>query len=684
MRKKILEIINVLKPKEEELGNKDYNELIEIKKIIQKYKTQLEKLNKVTDQDYAAKHKELSAKLNSFLKIREKIESNLMQSDGSIYLGTGYEIKILNDIPEQIPVTIQASDKHGHTSVQGTTRAGKTVLMTNTIRQNIYAKENVLVIDPKGGLDQEVLSAMYEFAAEAKMLNYFKYYSLSYPNQSDKLNPLFGLGHEERASLLSTIASMGNSEQFFTDIVYQVTYTISKALEVIELSNMLDNDIKNKALLYEIKKNKYFKKSGSHYLTTINHENNLTNPDVVDIAQNKPTSQNQDSVNKNIVEEKVNDGTKITEKDIQNIKTYYEKSSTFMTFANLSQYVTYDGIKTLEGEVLKAEYHSNENDKDANKTQHNKQLESFMEKRDEALLELQKILSQPKDFFSKISVSLSTLLTQLSTGVMGQIFCTSRINEMMLDLFHPQKRVVALVHPFPLKFRKTSDMYSRIFMLMIENMVGRMGSTGRKLNDRLNVHVDEARSVAYPGLERLPAQAGGFGVCLYFYTQSFADWAGALGSEESAKTMMDNLNNQIRFRMKDQDSAERVSKELGTYEQVSSSAMVDTSGDARIMLGNDEKNYANSQDILKLPVGRAIISTGFKSFLLDTPLYIKPKGIIEMPSAEIENIEVYIRNYENEEVEWRNQTSQISNEPGNMKNVTEEYRLEFQTGTEGQ
>jgi len=599
--------------KKKSAGKILFEDLLDIKREQNRLSEVFKELDSF-DEEYPQKEKEFNDSMGNLLKLRAVVEEKMLRSNGDLYVGTGYEITYnKTEEPKPLPVIIKNKDRSGHFSIQGTTRVGKSVFMLNAnIRQNLLARENVICVDPKGGENQEVFSAMVEFAYEADMLYFLKYFSLAYPEMSDRVNPFFGMSHEERASLVASISSIGNSEQFFTDIVYQLSYAASLSFEVLEMSKDPYGHKVNKLIQEEQRKVEHHRRNKSFMKDIINKNEGIFSPDEIDLSFVEPKEEN-----------KLN---------------FEDHTSTLMTFRDLAKYVTYEQLVTLSSEVYKAFLPEEVTDQSI--------IDKFEMLKESAGMEMNKITEQPKEFYTKISISLATLLTQMSQGALGSIFCSCRINPMLSDLVEPDKRLVALIHPFPLRFKKISDMSARIFLLTIENMLGRIGSTGRGFNAKVNVHVDEAASVAYPGIERLPAQAGGLGANLYFYTQSFADWVKALGSQEAAIIMLDNLNNQARFRMKDENSATRVVDELGQISVIGSSAMVESDGSARMMMNSEDRWFAKASDILKLPVGRTIITSGDKSYLVDTPFWNGPKGSIIMPEIKVEKHLKQIKEFE--------------------------------------
>jgi type IV secretory pathway TraG/TraD family ATPase VirD4 len=78
----------------------------------------------------------------------------------------------------------------------------------------------------------------------------------------------------------------------------------------------------------------------------------------------------------------------------------------------------------------------------------------------------------------------------------------------------------------------------------------------------LVLHIDEAQSVLYQGIEDLFAKAGGAGVFIHGYCQSISQLYAEVG-EDRANTILDNCNTKLFMRVPDPNTASYVSEHLG-------------------------------------------------------------------------------------------------------------------------
>ncbi len=557
-------------------------------------------------------------KLEKYLQLFEAVQEHMIDLQRGLYVGIGVNLRD-EKLPE--PLYISWSSRNSHIGVQGTTRVGKTVFMEVLIRQLVKKRENVIVIDPKGSSGQEIIATVIESLAEADALQDFMYFSPAFPELSDYINLLYGMNNEAVASLIALYTETPNSEQFYSDVVYKVVLAITTAFEAIELFRD-PYGTKTKILIEkEIKKWKSLIKDKGYHRKIVEASKNIKDPDLAQTGQLSPKVQ-------------------ISEKD-------YRFNRTLITFRDIAEYASYEKLEELH-DIVSALYIKDDVDEN---------LQHELEYRQkQALAILDDILVQEREFFNKISVSLSTILTQLSAGSMGQILCDLRINPLMINLSDPDKRVAAVIQPFPMQFKKVSDMMSKAFISMVENVMSKVGATGRAMNERINLLIDEAASIAYPGIESLFNKAGGLGTSLYVFTQSFADWEATLGKER-AKVVMDNINNKFRMRMNDVASCEQVAKEFGTKKVFRTSAMVDESG-GRHMIDTVDEWIVAPEDVATLPVARAFLKSDESMYVVDLPYYSGPKGYIEMPKIKME--EMY-EHMEQLNKEFQNAHKQLEN-----------------------
>ena len=186
---------------------------------------------------------------------------------------------------------------------------------------------------------------------------------------------------------------------------------------------------------------------------------------------------------------------------------------------------------------------------------------------EETLMNLDQILSSPHDYFSKVSSSLRTVITSLSSGSVGEIIGKDPANRF-IERLEAGRRVILVVQTGSLLTRKTAHIIARVLLSMVQSFVGRtLGSHG-KIDPPLAVYADEASNVLYFGIDDLFNKAGGAGVWLHMLTQSKQDLVAELGTAYAAK-ILDNTNTKIVFRVNDPNTAAYASRMAGTKKRFS-------------------------------------------------------------------------------------------------------------------
>jgi hypothetical protein len=180
------------------------------------------------------------------------------------------------------------------------------------------------------------------------------------------------------------------------------------------------------------------------------------------------------------------------------------------------------------------------------------------EEADETKNLLDQLLSSPQDYFAKISSSLRTVLTSLSTGSVGQIIGKARSNNFMHRLENNQ-RVILVVQTGALLTRRTASIVARVLVSMIQSFVGRRFAAGGSINPPLCMYLDEFSNIAYLDIADLFNKAGGAGVWIHAFTQSLADIVAEIGEEHSRK-ILDNCNSKLFMRVNDNNTADYISE----------------------------------------------------------------------------------------------------------------------------
>lgn len=174
----------------------------------------------------------------------------------------------------------------------------------------------------------------------------------------------------------------------------------------------------------------------------------------------------------------------------------------------------------------------------------------------EVVTNIDQILNSPADFFAKVSSSLRTTLTALTSGTTGRIIGKSLVNEFV-KRFEEGKGVILFCNTGSMLARRTAHIIGRVLISMIQSMIGRFFASGRKLNPPLCLHIDEGHNVLYKGIQELFAKGGAANVYVHFYTQSIAQIEEEV-QEETARSILDNINTWVYMLVNHPDTAQYV------------------------------------------------------------------------------------------------------------------------------
>jgi len=180
---------------------------------------------------------------------------------------------------------------------------------------------------------------------------------------------------------------------------------------------------------------------------------------------------------------------------------------------------------------------------------------------DEIYASLEQVTQSEPDYFSKITSSLRTVLTQLTVGSIGRVI-SGGSNEFVKRL-EAGERVILVAHTGSLMFRDAALVLARIFTSMIQALVGRFYASQRRMEPDLMFYLDEASSVFYPGIDDMFNKSRGAGVAIHALTQSVADVEAAIGRAFSRK-LLDNAGTKLFFQVKDPSTSQYVSALAGT------------------------------------------------------------------------------------------------------------------------
>jgi hypothetical protein len=523
-----------------------------------------------------------------FSKSEKEKESDSFEPklERGLYFGGGVEItEDPNGGTTVIPIFVAWGDLAGHTAVYGTTRVGKTRLMVSLIRQVIIYGWDILLVEPKGSVGQETLAWMLQFAEEAGRLRDVKYISPMFPELSYCFNPLYNLSNEEIASLVSTIIPA--KDEFFAAIGYSITMAVLLGLQFLEKAE-------GKEAVGEVIRQEY-RRVYSGSANIIDEIEHISDPDLATrIVFPGPN-------------EKLSD-----------IDPPFRST---VTFADLATYSTQEGLNAILDHVNKVteeQYNGSQREKD-----------DLKKLKSEAVRALTEQAEKDKGFFSKVASSFNLILQQLSTGQLGEILCSVKINPVADGFKNKTHGQILIIQPYPLIYKKASDAFVRVFFAMLTALYGNIGAAGREIPRKIAMFVDEGGSVLYPGVEALFNKAGGLGLRIFIFTQSFADYDNELGAEISA-IVNDNTNIKLYMRMNDPDSRKQISESFGK-------ALTKTSNysgsklDLKVSAGESERYLLLPTHIASMGKQEFLLQYGEGRYLCAAPVQDDPTYWVDMP-----------------------------------------------------
>lgn len=175
---------------------------------------------------------------------------------------------------------------------------------------------------------------------------------------------------------------------------------------------------------------------------------------------------------------------------------------------------------------------------------------------EEVVSNIEHILDSPPDFFSKVSSSLRTTLTALTSSTTGRIIGKAYTNEFV-KRFEQGKRVILICNTGSLLARRTAYIIGRVLVSMIQSTVGRFFASGRKIDPPLCLYIDEGHNILYKGIQELFNKAGGAGVWINFFTQSVSQMEEEIGPE-ATQSIMDNINTWIFMKVNHERTAQMI------------------------------------------------------------------------------------------------------------------------------
>jgi conjugal transfer pilus assembly protein TraD len=214
---------------------------------------------------------------------------------------------------------------------------------------------------------------------------------------------------------------------------------------------------------------------------------------------------------------------------------------------------------------------------------------------EDLLTSIEQIVNSPQDFFAKVSSSLRTTLSALTSGSTGQIIGKSLVNEF-IKRFEENRGVILFCNTGSMLARRTAHIIGRVLVSMIQSMLGRFFASSRKLSPPLCLHIDEGHNILYTGIQELFTKGGGADVWVHFYTQSMAQIEEEVG-REAARSIIDNINTWVFMLVNHPDTAKFV--ELTAPIKRKYQPILSFGGG--ISVRESEESFVRAERVLQLP-----------------------------------------------------------------------------------
>jgi len=254
---------------------------------------------------------------------------------------------------------------------------------------------------------------------------------------------------------------------------------------------------------------------------------------------------------------------------------------------------------------------------------------------------IKSILEYPPDFFSKVASGLSIVLAILTSENIGRIIGNVGENHFV-RMIEEGKRPIVIVQTASMMVNQTSGIVGKIILSMIQSLCGRFAARKEKFKYPLKLHIDEAYTMFYDGIENLYDKGRGVGLHIFTYFQSIAQVYAAVGKEKG-DAILDNINNWITFRVR-KFSAEYISELIGNvdkYNLIFNSSNDYTVTTYRAPLVEPEKliNLPDRTFILhRRPEDNNIFKIATNTYLGKVPFIPEPYIHVKMPEMKVSGL----------------------------------------------
>lgn len=484
------------------------------------------------------------------------------------------------------PIGLLESQRNGHVLVLGTTRVGKTRLLSILVNQDIRRKKPVIFLDPKGDLD--ILRDMYAACAEANRLDDFKVVHVGFPSLSARLNSLSSYSDiaDVATRITSAMSASGEGAQF-KDFAWKYLNITAKCL--VQLGEPLNY------------------RTISFY---------ITRPEVLLLKYADCVLPEQDANYLSGVQD-IMDDYQAKQEEAGETFTDMSRATAIKKYLKvfIESRVAAGDMKTLVNDVIVPLY-------------------------DAATLDA--------TYYQKITASVGPVLDKINQSNASDIFSfDDNQPQPEVNLIGAIKRgQILYIGLNSLVNKEVSVALGKAIISDLVSCAGRIYNANEHYD--LCLYCDEFSEIVQDEFVTLLNKAGGAGFRVIAAGQTINDLGAAFsGNQDKAKMLEGNFQSQIFLRVKNKDTAMVLVDQLSEVEVVSrmegSSASDTPQGDEGIYFntGNDIRislkptTLLHHSDLVNLPKGHAFVFTnGGELYKVRAPLpaneSLAPKDFVEL------------------------------------------------------
>lgn len=174
---------------------------------------------------------------------------------------------------------------------------------------------------------------------------------------------------------------------------------------------------------------------------------------------------------------------------------------------------------------------------------------------------LQKIVESGQDYYNKVSSSLRVALMEECNGNVGQVVGKTHENPLM-DRLENGETAIFVAQLGSLLTRRPAYTVGKIILSSLQAFIGRVLASGKVIKPALSIHIDEAHSILYQGVDELFSKSGSANVYLHGYCQSVNQMYSSV-QKDYAHSILDNCNTKVFMRVTDSETADFISAHFG-------------------------------------------------------------------------------------------------------------------------